>query len=89
MSKLMKVVGSTPGVAHYAALSGLNVVTNASNSNNGTIYIQLKPWDERSSCFRAEGRSYPDIVRVLVKSATPYEDKARRYLELPATLFVE
>src|SRR3984885_5238531 len=29
MSKLMKVVSSTPGVGHYAALSGLNVVTNA------------------------------------------------------------
>jgi multidrug efflux pump subunit AcrB len=24
------------------------VVTNASNSNNGTIYCQLAPWDERS-----------------------------------------
>ncbi|MFI5157505.1 MAG: efflux RND transporter permease subunit [Sphingobacteriales bacterium] len=47
MQKLMKVVGTTPGVAHYAALSGLNVVTNASNSNNGTIYCQLAPWDER------------------------------------------
>ncbi|WP_461452289.1 efflux RND transporter permease subunit [Mucilaginibacter sp.] len=47
MQRLMKVVGTTPGVAHYAALSGLNVVTNASNSNNGTIYCQLAPWDER------------------------------------------
>ena len=47
MQKLMKVVESTPGVGHYAALSGLNVVTNATNSNCGTIYIQLKPWDER------------------------------------------
>src|SRR5476651_1309170 len=27
MTKLMKVVASTPGVGHYAALSGLNVVT--------------------------------------------------------------
>ena len=48
MTKLMKVVASTPGVAHYAALSGLNVVNNATNSNCGTIYVQLKPWDERS-----------------------------------------
>jgi HAE1 family hydrophobic/amphiphilic exporter-1 len=47
MQRLMKVVESTPGVGHYAALSGLNVVTNATNSNCGTIYIQLKPWDER------------------------------------------
>ncbi len=47
MQRLMKVIESTPGVGHYAALSGLNVVTNATNSNCGTIYIQLKPWDER------------------------------------------
>ncbi|HVV54258.1 MAG TPA: efflux RND transporter permease subunit [Mucilaginibacter sp.] len=49
MSKLMKLVASTPGVGHYAALSGLNVVTNASTSNNGTIFVQLKPWDERNT----------------------------------------
>src|SRR5258708_2083519 len=49
MNQLMKVVASTPGVAHYAALSGLNVITNATNSNCGTIYCQLKPWDERGS----------------------------------------
>ena len=48
MTRLMKVVSTTPGIAHYAALSGLNVVTNASNSNNGTIYCQLLPWDQRS-----------------------------------------
>ncbi len=49
MSRLMKVVAETPGVGHYAALSGLNVLNNASNSNAGTIYVQLKPWDERST----------------------------------------
>src|ERR1700744_3583403 len=49
MSKLMKVVASTPGVGHYAALSGLNVINNATNSNCGTVYVQLKPWDERKN----------------------------------------
>jgi len=63
MSKLMKVVASTPGVGHYAALSGLNVVTNAKNSNNGTIYIQLKPWDERSG----SDQKVPGIIKVLQK----------------------
>ncbi len=47
MTKLMDVISSTPGMAHYAALSGLNVMTNATNSNCGTIYCQLKPWEER------------------------------------------
>ncbi|MGA1977400.1 MAG: efflux RND transporter permease subunit [Bacteroidales bacterium] len=47
MTKLMDVISSTPGMAHYAALSGLNVMTNATNSNCGTIYCQLRPWEER------------------------------------------
>jgi hydrophobic/amphiphilic exporter-1 (mainly G- bacteria), HAE1 family len=61
MTRLMKVVSSTPGVGHYAALSGLNVLNNASNSNSGTIYIQLKPWDERSE----KGQQVPGIIRVM------------------------
>jgi HAE1 family hydrophobic/amphiphilic exporter-1 len=63
MTKLMKVIAGTPGVGHYAALSGLNVVTNAKNSNNGTIYVQLKPWDERSS----DNQKVPGIIKVLQK----------------------
>jgi hydrophobic/amphiphilic exporter-1 (mainly G- bacteria), HAE1 family len=63
MSKLMKVVASTPGVAHYAALSGLNVVNNATNSNAGTIYVQLKPWDERSGT----DQRVPGIIDVMQK----------------------
>jgi HAE1 family hydrophobic/amphiphilic exporter-1 len=63
MQKLMKVVGTTPGVAHYAALSGLNVVTNASNSNNGTIYCQLAPWDDRGP----DSQKVPGIMDVLRK----------------------
>ncbi|MGZ3754651.1 MAG: efflux RND transporter permease subunit [Mucilaginibacter sp.] len=63
MSKLMKVVATTPGVAHYAALSGLNVVTNASNSNNGTIYCQLAPWDDRNDA----DQQVPGIISVMQK----------------------
>jgi len=63
MSKIMHVVASTPGVAHYAALSGLNVVNNATNSNCGTIYVQLQPWDDRSS----KDDQVPGIIGVMQK----------------------
>jgi len=49
LNKMMKILGETPGVAHYAALAGLNVVTFSTKSNNGTIFCQLKPWDKRKS----------------------------------------
>ena len=63
MTRIMKVVSTTPGIAHYAALSGLNVITNASNSNNGTIYCQLAPWDQRNT----SSEQVPGIITVLQK----------------------
>ncbi|MDB5282779.1 MAG: Hydrophobic/amphiphilic exporter, family [Bacteroidota bacterium] len=47
ITKLMKIVGSTPGVKHYAALSGLNILNSGTNSNCGTIFCTLAPWDDR------------------------------------------
>jgi len=61
MGRLMKVVASTPGMGHYAALSGLNVVTNATNSNCGTIYCQLQPWDQRNK----SSEQVPGIIKVM------------------------
>jgi HAE1 family hydrophobic/amphiphilic exporter-1 len=63
MTRLMKVVSETPGVAHYAALSGLNVVNNATNSNCGTIYVQLAPWDDRGKT----SERVPGIIGVMQK----------------------
>ena len=48
ITKLMKVIAETPGVGHYAALSGFNILSSGTNSNNGTIFCMLKPWDERT-----------------------------------------
>lgn len=47
LDSVMSILKNTQGVAHYAALGGLNVVTFASKSNSGTVFTQLKPWDQR------------------------------------------
>ncbi len=39
-------------------------------------------WDDRTLCHRAPASAYADVVRALVASKTPYEDGARRYVEL-------
>jgi len=49
LNRMMQMLKETPGIAHFAALGGLNVVTFATKSNSGTIFVQLKPWDERKS----------------------------------------
>src|SRR5450432_256009 len=61
MTKLMKVVGSTPGVTHYAAFSGFNILNGGANSNNGTIFCTLKNWDER----KRAGEKIPGIINVI------------------------
>jgi HAE1 family hydrophobic/amphiphilic exporter-1 len=47
LKHMMSILDSVPGIGHYAALGGLNVVTFANKSNSGTIFCSLKPWDER------------------------------------------
>jgi hydrophobe/amphiphile efflux-1 (HAE1) family protein len=49
LNGMMKILDHTPGILHYAALGGLNVVSFASKSNSATIFVQLKPWDERTA----------------------------------------
>ena len=48
LGQMMHTLDSIPQILHYAALGGLNAVTFASKSNSATIFVQLKPWDERS-----------------------------------------
>ncbi|MVN22072.1 efflux RND transporter permease subunit [Mucilaginibacter arboris] len=49
MTKLMKVVGSTPGILHYTAISGFNILNGGANSNNGSMFCMLQPWDQRTT----------------------------------------
>ena len=48
ITKLMEIVGSTSGVNHYSALSGLNILNSGTTSNSGTIFCMLKPWEMRT-----------------------------------------
>lgn len=48
LHQMMHTLDSIPEIGHYAALGGLNAVTFATKSNSATIFVQLKPWDQRS-----------------------------------------
>lgn len=45
---MMNELKHTKGIAHFAALGGLNAVNFSSKSNSGTIFCQLQPWDDRT-----------------------------------------
>ncbi len=48
LDSIMSKMKTTPGIAHYAALGGFNIITGATKSNSGTVFTQLKPWEERT-----------------------------------------
>ncbi|BAU53528.1 Efflux pump membrane transporter BepE [Mucilaginibacter gotjawali] len=48
LEKLMKIVGSTPGVLHFVGASGFNILGGGGN-NSGTMFCMLTPWDDRTT----------------------------------------
>jgi HAE1 family hydrophobic/amphiphilic exporter-1 len=61
MEKIMKVVSATPGILHYTAVSGFNILNGGATSNSGSMFIMLAPWDERTT----KETQYPGISDVL------------------------
>ncbi|HUB62193.1 MAG TPA: efflux RND transporter permease subunit [Puia sp.] len=49
MEKIMKVVNASPGMLHYVAVSGYNILNGGATSNAGSFFIMLKPWAERNT----------------------------------------
>ncbi len=63
MEKMMKVVSSTPGILHYVANSGFNILNGGATSNSGTFFVMLTPWDQRTT----PETQWPGIGAVLEK----------------------
>ncbi len=47
MKKVEEIVAKTDGMDSFQTIVGLGVVTNTYQPNYGTIFIRLKPWEER------------------------------------------
>jgi hydrophobic/amphiphilic exporter-1 (mainly G- bacteria), HAE1 family len=57
IKKLMSILEEQEEVMHFSAVTGLNAVNFATKSNSGSVFTQLKPWDER----KGEGQSAFEI----------------------------
>jgi hydrophobic/amphiphilic exporter-1 (mainly G- bacteria), HAE1 family len=79
MTKLMKVIGSTPGVNHYAAISGFNILNGGATSNSGSVFCMLKPWAERTE----PEQQLPGIMTVLRKRIAMAGIKAANVVVIP------
>jgi len=49
LRKIEGILVSTPGVESYNTVGGLAMLTNTYQPNVGSLFIRLKPWDERTT----------------------------------------
>jgi hydrophobic/amphiphilic exporter-1 (mainly G- bacteria), HAE1 family len=61
MEKIMKVVNTTPGILHYTAVSGFNILNGGATSNSGSFFVMLAPWAQRTT----RETQWPGIKNVL------------------------
>jgi HAE1 family hydrophobic/amphiphilic exporter-1 len=77
LHSMMNTLDSIPEIGHYAALGGLNVVSFASKSNSATIFVQLKPWDQRE-------KTSLQLVGELTKKLSKYKGASVVVIPPPA-----
>jgi HAE1 family hydrophobic/amphiphilic exporter-1 len=73
LTQVEQIVAKTPGVDSYATVGGFGVVTNTFQPNFGTIFVRLKPWDERKTpelhakgIMAAVGREVSQIPEAII-----------------------
>jgi HAE1 family hydrophobic/amphiphilic exporter-1 len=49
MQKVEEILGRTEGIEAYNAIGGLGMLTNTYNTNYGSFFVRLKPWEERKT----------------------------------------
>jgi len=77
LKEVMKTLDSIPEIGHYAALGGLNVVNFATKSNSATVFVQLKPWDDRK-------RTSLELVGVLQQKLSKFKEANMTVIPPPA-----
>lgn len=70
LNTIMKTLKDQPFTGHFAALGGLNAITFSSKSNSGTVFLQLKPWDQR----KEPGLRSDSVIVKLQKLFAPIRD---------------
>ena len=71
MKQMDEILRNTPGVVDWVSVSGYSMITGASGSNQGMIFIMFKPWDERTG---NEKESQEAILAHLQKEFSQLQD---------------
>ncbi len=81
LKSIVRRVKEIPEVRTVGGLAGLNVISFSSKSNSGTIFVLLKPWDER----KGKGQHAQDIMNK-IRAATADIKEARVLVIAPPAI---
>ncbi|CCH03296.1 transporter, hydrophobe/amphiphile efflux-1 (HAE1) family [Fibrella aestuarina BUZ 2] len=80
LNRVMDTLRRQSYVNHFAALGGLNAITFASKSNSGTVFMSLKPWEER----KERGLQADSLVVKLQRALSSINDARVQVVQPPA-----
>lgn len=80
MNEIQKRVGNMPAVRAAGGLAGLNIITFSTKSNVGTVFVNLKPWDERD----LKTEDVPHIMAEVQRRTADIKEATIRVISPPA-----
>ena len=78
--EVQKRIKSIPGVKTVGGLAGLNIISFSNKSNAGTMFVNLKPWDTRTS----EEQQLKSIMAEIQKKTADIKEATIRAIGPPA-----
>jgi len=80
MNEIQRRVSTMPAVRVAGGLAGLNIITFSTKSNVGTIFVNLKPWDERD----LKTQDVPHVMANIQKATADIKEATIRVIAPPA-----
>lgn len=80
--KIETILAKTEGVQNYTTITGFSLLSRVSATSNGFFFVQLKPWDERTSAaLHAKG-----ILQTLNRALATQIPEARAFAFMPPSI---
>jgi HAE1 family hydrophobic/amphiphilic exporter-1 len=70
LKKIDAILEKTPGVSDWVSLGGFSMIDGTNASNAATIFVVMKPWDERTDA----NQSQPAILKYLHKQFSQIQE---------------
>ncbi|MES2266173.1 MAG: multidrug efflux RND transporter permease subunit [Bacteroidota bacterium] len=80
LHEMMDTLKTVHAINHFAALGGLNAVNFATKSNSATIFVQLKPWEDR----KAKEDQLNGVIAIIQKKLAKFKEASVVVISPPA-----